>query len=286
MNSSKFKENEFKKLCSIIGFKPSVVEPLILNLSDYYTIKIEQKKDKTTGDFKRYSDGTIKERILHPSHGKLKIIQSLIKKRILTPIALPDCVHGGVKKRSNISNAKPHQGKKYKFTTDVQDFFPNISYNMVYTTFLQQKFSPHFSHWLTKLTTWKFNLPQGTPTSTHISNLVMLPLDIKIIEFCNIHNITYTRYIDDLTFSSPVDFRHHLNDILELITTQNLKLNYRKTKYKGNQTITGIEVFLNKIDAPEIILNKASNQPSVINYIKNIRKTNRSGKSKLHNKNI
>ena len=285
MNSSQFKKNEFKKLCVTIGFKPIEVEQLLNKLDTYYNEWVEQKTDKKTGDFKRYKDGTIKQRVIRPSLKELKIVQTNIKNKILAPIKLPDNVHGGVKKRSNISNAKPHQGNKYQFTTDLQEFYPNIDSQRVYDTFIRLKFSSHYAHWLTKLTTWKYELPQGTPTSTHIANLVFLETDLQLIELCDRNGIRYTRYVDDLTFSSQKDFRHLLKDILNIVTSNNFKLSYRKTKYSGNQTITGIDVFLNKIDAPEKIIAKAkteivtnSHSKPFTNYLNNIRKTNKTKK--------
>ena len=282
MNSLQFKKNEFKKLCSIIGFKTNVVREVISNIDYYYYEKVEVKKDKKSGEIKKYKDGTLKIRTLHPSVKELKSIQKSIKKNILAPIPLPLEIHGGVKKRSNITNAKPHKGNKYIFTTDLQDFYPNISNESVYKTFLNLGFSNHFSHSLTKLTTWKYALPQGTPTSTHISNLVFLKVDYDLIHLCNDNNITYTRYVDDLTFSSPIDFKHLLNKILEIIIKNDFKVSYRKTKYKGNQTVTGINIFLNKIDAPEHIKeksrfeieNKAVHKPYSI-YLDNINKENK-----------
>ena len=280
MNSSQFKANEFKKLCVMISFKPKDIENILGNLDNYYKEWVEKKIDKKTGLPKIYLDGSEKIRIIRPSQKELKIIQSRIKNKILAPIKLPKAVHGGVKKCSNITNAKPHQGNKYIFTTDLQEFYPNITSRRVYETFINY-FSPHFSHWLTNLTTWKHELPQGTPTSTHIANLVFLKTDIELINFCNINNITYTRYVDDLTFSSPKDFKNHLNHLLNIVTENNFKLSYRKTQYKGNQTITGINVFLNKIDAPDEIIAKSKleieNNVDIkhyTNYLTNIRKTN------------
>jgi RNA-directed DNA polymerase len=282
MNSSPFKKYELKKFYSIVGFRQSEVEFIVNNIDSYYNEWIEKKIDKKTGDFKKYKDGTVKERVIRPSLKELKTLQRRIKDKILAPISLPDNVHGGVKRKSNVTNAKPHQGKKYQFTTDLQEFYPNITSKRVYDTFLQLGFSTHFAHWLTKLTTWKYELPQGTSTSTHIANLVFLETDLKLIELCNKNEITYTRYVDDLTFSSQQDFRYLLN-ILEIVTSSDFKLSYRKTHYKGNQTITGIDVFLNKIDAPKKIIEKAKleidNPPEhkpYTNYLENIRKTNRS----------
>lgn len=286
MNSSQFKINEFKKFCSIVSFKPDQVEKITNNIEKYYKEWIEVKFDKKTGLPKKYLDGTEKKRIIRPSQMELKIIQSKIKKRILEPIPLPKVVHGGVKGCSNVTNAKPHQGKKYKFTTDLQEFYPNITSKRVYDTFCSLKFSNHFSHWLTNLTTWKYELPQGTPTSTHIANLVFLPTDLLLIDLCNKNDITYTRYVDDLTFSSQHDFRHLLSDILKIVTDSNFKISYRKTQYKGQQTITGINVFLNKIDAPEKIIEKSKQEIAenketrpFTNYLNTIRKTNRPKKA-------
>ncbi|HEY4324356.1 MAG TPA: reverse transcriptase family protein [Mucilaginibacter sp.] len=292
MNSLQYKVNELKKLCSIIGVKPKDVEQIVLNIDNYYKEWVEKKVDKKTGEFKRYSDGSIKERTLRPSLNELKTIQTSIKNKILGLIEFPDNVHGGIKRRSNISNAKSHQGKKYQFTTDLQEFYPNITPLRVYDNFRKLGFSSHFSHWLTKLTTWKHELPQGAPTSTIIANIVFLGTDLELISLCKQHGITYTRYVDDLTFSSQQDFKYLLNDILQIITNNKFKLNYRKTKYKGNQTITGIEVFLNKIDAPETIREKAQKELATsaivkpyTNYLNNIRKTNKVNKDILKSTN-
>jgi RNA-directed DNA polymerase len=281
MNSSQFKINEFKKFCSIVCFKPDEVEKIANNLEKYYQEWIEKKLDKKTGLAKKYLDGTEKQRTIRPSQKELKLIQSRIKDKILVPIQLPTIVHGGVSGCSNITNAKPHQGKKYIFTTDLQEFYPNISSQRVYDTFCNLKFSPHFSHWLTNLTTWKYELPQGAPTSTHIANLVFLDTDLLLIDLCNKHNITYTRYIDDLTFSSQQDFQHLLSEILKIVIENNFKLSYRKTQYKGKQTITGVNVFLNKIDAPVKIIEKSKAEIAekkdikpYTDYLNNIRKTN------------
>ncbi|MBK9959281.1 MAG: RNA-directed DNA polymerase [Chitinophagaceae bacterium] len=282
MNSSQFKKNEIKKLSAIVGFKPDFIGQLTNDIDNYYSEWVEEKLDNKTGKPKTFKDGTIKRRVIRPSKGELKIIQTRIKNKILAKVELPENIHGGVKKCSNISNAKPHQGKKYQFTTDLQDFYPSISSKRVYSTFLELRYSTHFSHLITKLTTWKYELPQGTPTSTHIANLVFLKTDIALIELCNKFGITYTRYVDDLTFSSQQDFKPHLNTILEIVKSGGFNISYRKTKYKGEQNITGIDVFLHKIDAPKKIIEKVEQEKvsnseikPFTNYLNNIRKTNR-----------
>lgn len=281
MNSSQYKKSQLKYLCNIIGCQPYEVEYITEHIDEYYKEWIEKKKNKLTGELKKYKDGTVKERVIRPSLKRLKIIQSAIKSKILSSIKLPDNIHGGVKGRSNITNAKPHQGNKYQFTTDLQDFYPSITHKQVYKAFLSLGYSNHIAHWLTKLTTWKFELPQGTPTSTHISNIVFIETDEKLITLCKLHNLKYTRYVDDLTFSSQQDFKPILNDILAIIKGAGFNISYRKTKYSGNQTVTGIDLFNNYIDAPKKIKLKAAAENNnehlkpYSNYLQAIRRTNR-----------
>jgi len=282
MNSSRYKKTQFKLFCFDVGFKPDEVRYIVENIDSYYKEWFEKKVDKEKGGYKKYKDGTVKERVIRPSLRELKTLQRNIKNRVLAPINLPNEVHGGVKKRSNVTNAKPHQGKKFQFTADLQNFYPSIKHDRVYETFLKLGFSNHYSHWLTKITTWKYELPQGTPTSTHIANLVFLWTDYKLIKFCNRHDITYTRYVDDLTFSSSKCFKHLHDELLEIVTADGFNLSYRKIGYGGNQIITGIDVFNNFIDAPEKIRLKAK-QEQIANqelkpftvYLNNIRKTNK-----------
>lgn len=268
---------------SVIGKSKDELKSIINEIDNYYREWLEPKVNKATGKPKTYQDGTIKQRAIRPSKSILKVIQTQIKDRILNQIELPDNIHGGIKKRSNITNAKPHQGKKYILTTDLQDFYPSIKANRVYRAFCDLGFNTQFAYYITRLTTWKGELPQGTPTSTHISNIVFLETDYKLIELCKNNDITYTRYIDDLTFSSQTDFHDKISDILNIITQSGLKLSRRKTFYKGSQTITGINVFLNKIDAPDKILEKVKEESTLgdgalkpyTNYRNNIIRTNR-----------
>jgi RNA-directed DNA polymerase len=279
--SELFKKTEFRKLCFTLGFKRNEIKTLLDNVDKNYKQWSEVKTDKQDNP-KTYLDGTIKKRTFRNPSQLLKTVQKRIKTNIIDKVVLPNNVHGGVKKRSNITNAKAHQGNKYLFETDLQEFYPNISMKSVYDTFIKLGYSNHYSHWLTKLTTKDNELPQGSPTSTGISNLVFVKTDIQLNEFCKANSITYTRYIDDLTFSSQQDFGNCIQELLDIVINDNFKISRRKTAYEGNQTITGIHKFLNKIDAPKHLIeksiieieNKAVKKPYT-NYRNNILKTNR-----------
>ncbi|WP_127132981.1 reverse transcriptase family protein [Pseudoflavitalea rhizosphaerae] len=278
--SDQYKKYEFKKLCFLLGFNKSKITKLLDSIDASYSEWTESKQNND-GEPKAYWDGTIKTRTFRIPSQLLKEVQIRIKNNILDKIPLPDCVHGGVKGRSNITNAKKHQGNKYIFVTDLQEFYPNISMRRVFQLFSNLGYSPHISHWLTLLTTRKNELPQGSPASTSIANLIFLEADTELMKICKESNITYTRYIDDLTFSSQSDFGGLVDDILQIVIKNNFKISRRKTKYEGKQSVTGIEVFLNKIDAPKHIIEKSivemssnSEKKPYTNYLKNIRKTN------------
>ena len=281
MNSSR--SRSLLHFPSLVGFSNKELQELIIFLDKHYNEWVIVKNDKSTGLPKAYKNGTVKRRFIRPSLNKLKVLQNRIKNNILEKIQLPENIHGGVKKKNNISNAKQHQGKKYVLTTDLQEFFPSVKPAHVHQIFMELGFNKQFAFYVTRFVTWKGELPQGTPTSTHIANIVFLKIDCQLIEFCTNKNITYTRFVDDLTFSSQQDFQHLVPQILETITSSGFRLSRRKTKYAGNQTITGIKVFNHKIDAPDNIIEKVEMEKSLPNetlkyltrYREQILKTNR-----------
>ncbi|WP_276978798.1 reverse transcriptase family protein [Flavobacterium filum] len=290
MNSSQsknelFKKKEFSKLCFILGLKRSEIKTLLESIDKNYNVWSEVKTDKQNRP-KTYLDGTVKKRTFRNPSVLLKHVQKRIKINIIDKVELPNNVHGGVKKRSNITNAKAHQGNKYLFETDLQEFYPNINMEVVYQTFLDLGYSTHVSHWLTKLTTKDNQLPQGSPASLGISNLVFMKTDIKLIQFCKSNSITFTRYVDDLTFSAQQNFGDKIQELLNIVINDNFKISRRKTVYDSKQTITGIQPFLNKIDAPEHLIEKskleietnAEKKPYTL-YRRNILKTNNKNKN-------
>src|SRR5690606_10788268 len=105
-----------------------------------------------------------------------------IQKNILLKIDLPNYAFGAVKGKDNVDNAKQHQGKKYKFTTDLKDFFPSITNKAVNEMFVSQGFSHKVSGLLTKLTTYKGKIPQGAPTSSTLANLVFIKTGDILLE--------------------------------------------------------------------------------------------------------
>lgn len=222
------------------------------NLSNFYYKKTEPKKDQF-GNPRIGKDGEQELRILYPSKGRLKEIQKIINGRVLSKIDFPSIVHGSVKKRSCITNAKAHQGNKYFFITDLRSFFPSIHFSIVYEELVRRGFSPRVASHITRLVTYQKCVPQGAPTSPMIANMVFGPYDSQLIEICKEHGITYTRYIDDLTFSSKKFIEDRvIQNLLDVIRRSPFKYHNRKTKTSiGITQVTGVVILNNYLDAPE-----------------------------------
>lgn len=167
----------------------------------------------------------------------------------------PKHVHGFVinpaylaKKCNIVENARPHVGKKHVLNLDLKDFFPNIIAKQVKNVFTSHffEFDNQLANALTLLTTYNGFLPAGAPTSPVISNFVCEQLDADLIGFAENNELAYTRYADDLTFSSNNKIIPELVNAIKNIITQNHfvvneKKVYQKTANR-KQTVTGITV--------------------------------------------
>lgn len=132
----------------------------------------------------------------------MKAIQSWILANILSNLPLSPHATGFRNGYSILDNACKHEHNKYILCLDIDDFFPSIKYPLVYSIFRKLGYNNHICHILTSLCTFKERLPQGGITSPALSNLACYRLDCRISGYCGSRNITYTRYADDMTFSS------------------------------------------------------------------------------------
>lgn len=95
-------------------------------------------------------------------------------------------------------------------------------------------------------------LPQGAPSSPAITNVIMRGFDETVGAFCKEHNVTYTRYCDDMTFSGEFDVAKLTAFVKAELFKNGFVLNKEKTVIlsKGKrQTVTGI-VVNDKISVP------------------------------------
>ncbi|UNY98786.1 reverse transcriptase family protein [Zhouia spongiae] len=152
-------------------------------------------------------------------------------------------VFGFIKGRSVQSNASQHLGKKYVYKVDLKDYFECINSDMLEKAFMRLGFNKAVLDCLCKIVTINNTLAQGFHTSPTLANIVFIDLDNV---FSNISkNITYTRYADDLYFSSDEEFEIH-DFIVENLKKFGFEVNESKTrmmKRGSKQYVTGLTVF-------------------------------------------
>jgi retron-type reverse transcriptase len=139
--------------------------------------------------------------ILSPSR-KLKALQAWILVSILDKIKVSESCKGFEKKTTTLDNAIPHMGANAILCIDLKDFFPSIESKHVYNVFKAVGYNSLVSTILTNICTYEGTLPQGSPTSPKLANLVAWKLDLRIQGYVGKRGIIYTRYADDITFSS------------------------------------------------------------------------------------
>ena len=166
--------------------------------------------------------------------------------------------------RSVVSNASVHIGMNYVFNIDLKDFFPSIHQARVWKRLQVPpfKFPQPIANLIAGLCCMKescedgdgnkkevYVLPQGAPTSPVITNMICGRLDFYLSRLANRFGINYTRYADDITFSSMhYVYRKEGKFMLELeriIKEQGFSINNAKTRLqrKGSrQEVTGIIV--------------------------------------------
>ena len=100
------------------------------------------------------------------------------------------------------SNAEYHKKNIFLLEMDIKNFFGTIKEGQVFKLFCNIGYNTKVSTILTSLCTFDGELPQGAVTSPYLANLILYHLDIRLNGLCSRKDIVYTRYADDLSFSS------------------------------------------------------------------------------------
>lgn len=165
---------------------------------------------------------------------------------------------------SFVSNASYHKGQRWILNIDLSDFFPSINFPRVRGLFLSKLFgfNPSVSTILARICTFQGSLPQGASTSPVLANIIANSLDRKLLEIARSEKIKYSRYSDDITFSSSKksipkclvkSFHDHEdgrevilgNDLQNAVRVAGFSLNEQKTRLmmpNNRQEVTGLTV--------------------------------------------
>lgn len=157
------------------------------------------------------------------------------------------------KKKSFITNALLHRNKKYVINIDLKNFFDSFHFGRVKGFFEKDKLfllPEEVSIVIAQLTCYHGKLPQGAPTSPVITNFICRILDKRIVKLSNKYRLSYTRYADDLTFSTndfkiQENYETFLEELRKMIKNFGFEINEEKTSFRSNrcrQTVTGLVV--------------------------------------------
>ena len=220
-NLAEYLEVPIEKLFSLARYKAS-----------YYTRVEEPKPD---GRF----------RVFFKPHGELKGIQTLIDRRLLKHLPSHPIIHSYRKGRSQFTNAELHVGKPYVLKADRKDFFPTITPAKVDEVFRNLGFGNALAKLLTSICTYEDQLPQGSPTSPAIANLVQVPLARRLYSLAKQHGVTCSIFGDDVYLSGPQRVNNLKNLVFRIIEDGGFALNQEKSKVLTSdeqQLVTGIVV--------------------------------------------
>jgi len=200
----------------------------------YYTSNISAYYSKF--EINKKSGG--KREILAPEE-RLKTLQRRLKV-LLEEIYIPKKeVNAFVKNKSIVSNAKSHTRKKYVFNLDLENFFPTISFARVRGLLIAKPYSlqPNVASVIAHLSTVDGYLPQGSPCSPVLSNMICRSMDRQLLSFARKHRAEYSRYADDITFSFYDELKFISDEILTCLEGDGLPNHYHCRVGSGLESI-------------------------------------------------
>ncbi len=215
----------------------------------YYKISEKISKDEYKEFIIPKKNGVRIINYLEPTTDLYKLQKQLCV-NFLDKQSVPLCVKGFIKGENYLSFLKEHIGSNYFLRVDIKSFFPSITKEIIEAELRNIFFinsedeKDKLSKLVSDLVTLNNSLPQGACTSPVISNLIMRRLDQRILKYCQALGVIYTRYADDLLFSSDVfNFSQKnwfLKKIKHILKSQKFKLNYSKIKFgNGNLSLNG-----------------------------------------------
>lgn len=190
-----------KDLARLLGFTPSAMTSIIYQTTPaakYIEFEIPKK-----------SGG---KRVIKAPIPKLKKLQTHLAHVLYACLAEIEqnldakSVSYGFRKGRGISgNAKIHKRKRFVLNLDLADFFPTFNFGRVRGFFLKDKsfaLTNEVATTIAQIACDGTALPQGSPCSPVISELICHILDVRLLRLARKYGLRYSRYADDITFST------------------------------------------------------------------------------------
>ncbi|EGV30851.1 Ribonuclease H [Thiorhodococcus drewsii AZ1] len=254
---------DLRDLAKLLGFRPSAVSYILYMESDSAKYR-EFEIPKTTGGTRQIS----------APHPKLKLLQTRLSNLLQDCLGeldklnadahrLDSLAHGFKRGRSIVTNAQRHRNRRWVFNLDLDGFFNDINFGRVRGYFIKDRnflLQPKVATVIAQIACHKGSLPQGSPSSPVISNMVGRIIDLRLCRLAARAGCRYTRYADDLTFSTnkrsfpeAIAARDSQNDsswspgdeLIKIIKESGFSINSKKTRMQyreSRQEVTGLVV--------------------------------------------
>lgn len=235
-----------------ILFDSKQIDLLFSNIQDnkkeYYHYEVKKRNGE-------------KRHIYQPSEN-LKAIQQWIVNNILIYCKISNNAHAFVKNKSIITNARQHlyKGNFWLLNMDVKNFFESIHKKSIINVFKELGYNNEVSKKLSEYCCINNKLVQGFCTSPILSNIIFKNIDEELLQLSKLEGLKYTRYADDISFSSTlinnIDIKYLKKEITYILNKSNFQINEEKTHYYNEtqiKKITGIIIKDGKLQAPSKI---------------------------------
>jgi len=210
---------DLEDFSNLINLSKQTLFYLTNNIEQHYKSKTIKKKNGTN-------------RFLSCPSTEIKALQSWILRNILDKIPLDHSATAFRKGFNLKNNVEKHLKNNFIIKIDIKDFFDSIPSLRVYTFFKSLGYNKFIAFLLTKICSYNNCLPQGGVTSPTLSNIICTNMDRRIIGYLSKRNVTYTRYADDMIFSSNksgIIFKA-IEFVKKIIKQENFVINEEKFK--------------------------------------------------------
>lgn len=181
-------------LCRALSMPEGMLRDLAQRIPQLYI----GPKPKLKRDGKSY-------RFVYDTRPPLKPLLKVVNRIIFERVLFPQYLQGSLKGRDYVSNVEVHEGSQVVISEDIEKYFDNITADHVFRIWANFfKFGQGPAELLTALTTREGRVFQGTPTSSYLANLAFWDIEGILVEKLASKGLRYSRYVDDVTISSPV----------------------------------------------------------------------------------
>jgi RNA-directed DNA polymerase len=264
-------------VAGLVGFAPKNLAYIVYGIPDdakYSEFTIPKKSGGSR------SISTPIPKLMHVQSRLAEHLAGCLKEIEIAENVKQSCVlsHGFKPNLSILTNATVHAGRRWVFNIDLSDFFPSINFGRVRGFFIKNKYfllDAGTATLLAQIICHNNGLPQGAPTSPVVSNLISSNIDITLNRLAKRHRCTYTRYADDLTFSTNRrEFSEEIGFPISAVNGAWLpgdELRYRvqRSGFAINPTKTRMQFRWSRQDVTGLIVNEKPNIP--IEYVRSVR---------------